>query len=70
MIEGAKRDGSYMENSRRGLSALKPKVGFFVMVHPYEEGGEKAPELFRRALANLIKIGVEVVKADEVVRDE
>ena len=48
---------------------MKPKVGFFMMVHPYEEGGEKAPELFRKALANLIKIGVEVVEADEVVRD-
>lgn len=59
-----------MENSRGRLSALKPKVGFFMMVHPYEEGGEKTPELFRRALANLIKIGVEVVEADEVVRDE
>jgi L-fucose isomerase-like protein len=59
-----------MENSGRRLSALKPKVGFFMMVHPYEEGAEKAPELFRRALGNLIKIGAEVVEADEVVEDE
>jgi Asp-tRNA(Asn)/Glu-tRNA(Gln) amidotransferase A subunit family amidase len=59
-----------MENSGRRLSALKPKVGFFMMVHPYEEGAEKAPELFRRALGNLIKIGAEVVEVDEVVEDE
>ena len=49
---------------------LKPKVGFFMLCHPYEEGREEASHLFRRALTELVKLNLDVVVAEEIVEDE
>jgi len=44
-----------MENSRRRLPTLKPKLGFLMLCHPYEEGREEAPSLFEKAVLELKK---------------
>lgn len=49
---------------------MKPKVGFLMLCHPYEEGRKEAPQLFQRALLKLEKLNLDVVAADEMVEDE
>jgi len=49
---------------------LKPKVGFFMLCHPLEEGREEAPHLFQKAKLKLEKINLNVVSAEEIVEDE
>lgn len=49
---------------------LKPKIGFFMLCYPYEEGRKEAPQLFQRALLKLKKLNLDVVVADEMVEDE
>ncbi len=49
---------------------LKPKVGFFMLCHPGEEGREEAPSLFQRAILELKKLDLDVVVAEELVEDE
>ncbi|GAG03459.1 unnamed protein product, partial [marine sediment metagenome] len=46
---------------------MKPKVGFLMLCHPYEEGRKEAPQLFQRALLKLEKLNLDVVAADEMV---
>lgn len=49
---------------------LKPKIGFFMLCHPFEEGRKEAPQLFKRALFKLKKLNLDVVAANEMVEDE
>jgi len=49
---------------------LKPKVGFFMLCHPCEEGREEAPQLFQKAAIELRKFDLDVVIAEEIVEDE
>lgn len=49
---------------------LKPKIGFLMLCHPYEEGRKEAPQLFQRALLKLKNLNLDVVGADEMVEDE
>ena len=49
---------------------LKPKVGFFMLCHPNEEGRGEAPSLFQRAILELKKLDLDVVVAEELVEDE
>ncbi len=49
---------------------LKPKVGFFVLCHPGEEGREEAPSLFQKAILELRKLDLDVVVAEQIVEDE
>jgi len=49
---------------------LKPKVGFFMLCHPREEGREEAPSLFQKAVLELKKLDLDVVVAEEIVEDE
>ena len=49
---------------------LKPKVGFFMLCHPGEEGREEAPSLFEKAALKLKKLDLDVVVIEKVVEDE
>ena len=49
---------------------LKPKVGFFMLCHPGEEGREEASSLFQKAVTELGKLDLDVVAIEEVVEDE
>ncbi len=49
---------------------LKPKVGFFMLCHPCEEGREEAPSLFQKAALELKKLDLDVVAIEEIVEDE
>jgi len=51
-------------------SMLNPKLGFFVLCHPLEEGKEKAPEFLHKATERLKKFSLEVVNLDIIVEDE
>ncbi|MCD6317689.1 hypothetical protein J7M02_01325, partial [Candidatus Aerophobetes bacterium] len=46
---------------------MKPKVGFFVLCHPLEEGREEASEIFEKTLFELKKLNLDVVVSDEIV---
>ncbi len=59
-----------MENSRRRLPTLKPKVGFFMLCHPCEEGREEAPSLFEKAVLELKKLDLDMVAIEEIVENE
>ena len=49
---------------------LKPKVGFFILCHPCEEGREEAPSLFQKAVLELKKLNLDVVAIEEIVEDD
>ena len=49
---------------------LKPKVGFFMLCYPGEEGRKEAPSLFQKAALELKKLNLDVVVIEEVVEDE
>ncbi len=49
---------------------LRPKVGFLMLCHLYEEGREEAPSLFQKAAIELRKLGLDVVAIEEIVEDE
>lgn len=49
---------------------LKPKVGFFMLCHPGEEGREEASSLFQKAAIELRKIDLDVVVAEGIVEDK
>jgi L-fucose isomerase-like protein len=49
---------------------LKPKIGFFMLCHPGEEGREEAPSLFQKAVLELEKLDLDVVAIEEIVEDE
>ncbi|MBA7648028.1 L-arabinose isomerase [subsurface metagenome] len=49
---------------------MKPKLGFLMLCHPYEEGREEAPSLFEKAVLELKKLDLDVVVAEEIVEDE
>lgn len=49
---------------------LKPKVGFFMLCHPGEEGREEAPSLFQKAVLELRKLDLHVITIKEMVEDE
>ena len=49
---------------------LKPKVGFFMLCHPCEEGREEAPSLFQKAIVQLEKLDLDVVAIEQIVEDE
>ena len=49
------------------LCLSKPKLGFFVLCHPLEEGREEASEIFKKTLFELKKLNLDVVVSDEIV---
>jgi len=49
---------------------LKPKVGFFMLCHPLEEGREEAPHLFQKAIVELEKLNLDIVAPEEIVDNE
>ena len=49
---------------------LRPKVGFFMLCHPCEEGREEAPSLFQKVIFQLKKLDLDVVVAKEIVGNE
>ncbi len=48
---------------------LTPRVGFAVIRHPLEEGGEKALDIFTEGVKALRQAGIDVVEAPRIVED-
>ncbi|MHA1284570.1 MAG: hypothetical protein ACTSVV_07835 [Promethearchaeota archaeon] len=49
---------------------IKPKIGFCVIFHPFEDNADKAPEIFESTLSLLEKVkDIEIIKADNLIND-
>jgi len=50
---------------------IKPRIGFAVMLHPFEVNADKAPEIFEKSLLLLKSIdSAEIISADEFINEK
>lgn len=49
---------------------LQPKIGFFAIMHPLEEGGKNAADIYRRAQEQLTAVGLTVIAPELIVKDD